>query len=139
MSIVISDYYKNISQNDCLEILEEIIWNNKPRCPYCESHHHTILKNENRYRCNSCHTAYSITVNTLFHDTRLPLKKWFTTVHILQSINKEISSRELAQILSVNKNTAWYLIKRIENGFLNTKDRQLILSLSERLRGQNEK
>lgn len=130
---------KKLTQKECLDILEELVWNDKPKCPYCGSQQHTLLRNENRYRCNSCHTAYSVTVNTLFHDTRLPLKKWFITLHILLNLKKEIPSRDLAQILSVNKNTAWYLMKRIENGLSNTKDRQLILSIVERLRGQNEK
>jgi transposase-like protein len=97
------------------------------------------LKNEKRYRCNSCHTAYSVTVNTLFHNTRLPLSKWFSAFNILLYKNKEVSSRELAQILGINKNTAWYLLKRIESGLSNTDDRQLIFSIMEKLGGQNEK
>ena len=138
MDIGFTKHYLKLTQNNCLELLEEVIWNNKPQCPYCESHRHTQLKNEYRYRCNSCHTAYSVTVKTLFHDSRLPLNKWFTALHVLLFINKEITSRNLALILSVNKNTAWYLMKRIENGLLDTNNRQIIFSIMEKLRGQNE-
>ena len=127
-----------LTQENCLDVLEEVIWDKQPQCPYCASHHNTKLKSEHRYRCNSCHTAYSVTVKTVFHDTRLPLNKWFTALYILLFINKEITSRELASILSVNKNTAWYLMKRIENGLLDTNNRQTIFSVMDKLRGQYE-
>jgi transposase-like protein len=137
MNTGFTDYLK-LTQKDCLDLLEETLWNKKPQCPYCNSRHHTRLKNENRYRCNSCHTAYSVTVKTLFHDSRLPLNKWFTALHILLIENKEVTSRDLASILSVNKNTAWYLMKRIENGLSDTNNRQIIFSVLDKLRGQNE-
>lgn len=126
---------KELTQIECLNLLEDIIWQNQPICPYCKSRHHTRLINENRYRCNSCHTAYSVTVNTLFHDTRLPLNKWFKAILILEQEKEKISSRDLAQLLDVNKNTAWYVAKRIKEGLSNTNDRQLIISIAERLRG----
>ena len=137
MSDDVIKYYKKLSQQDCLQMLEKVIWDNKPKCPYCGSHHHTRLKKESRFRCNSCHTAYSVTVKTLFHDTRLPLSKWLLAIHLLLSKQK-LSSRELAIILEVNKNTAWYLAQRIENGLRDTKDRQLILSVLNNTGGQNE-
>lgn len=130
----VTDRYKKLSQEYYLELLEEVVWANQPLCPYCGSRHYTKLKNEHRYRCNSCHTAYSVTVKTLFHDTRLPLNKWFTAIHILLFIDKEITSRDLASILSVNKNTAWYLMKRIENSLLDTKNRQIIFTALDKLR-----
>ena len=136
MDISVIDRYMKLTQKNCLDLLEEVIWNNQPLCPYCRSRHHTRLKTGHRYRCNSCHTAYSITVKTLFHDTRLPLKKWFAAIHVLLYIDREITSRDLALMLSVNKNTAWYLMKRIENGLLETNNRQAIFSIIDKLRGQ---
>jgi transposase-like protein len=138
MNIGIANNFMKLTQEDCLKLLEDVIWGKKPQCPYCKSRHHTQLKGELRYRCNSCHTAYSVTVKTIFHDTRLPLNKWFTAIHILLFTDKEITSRNLASILSVNKNTAWFLMKRIENGLLDTNDRQTIFSIMNKLRGQNE-
>ena len=133
----IPNSFGKLTQNDCLNLLEDVIWDDHPLCPYCGSRHHTQLKNEYRYRCNSCHTAYSVTVNTLFHDTRLPLNKWFIAIHVLFFDNNEITSRELATILSVNKNTAWYLMKRVENGLLDTNKRQTLFYSINKRRGQN--
>jgi transposase-like protein len=128
--------YLKLSQDDCLDLLEEVLWNNQPICPYCGSHQHTQLINEHRYRCNSCHTAYSVTVKTIFHDTRLPLNKWFAAIYVLLIMNEETTARDLADGLSINKNTAWYLMKRIENGLLDTNNRQMIFSITEKLRGK---
>lgn len=138
MSKDLITFYRKLTQKDCISLIEELAWNKKPKCPYCSSQHYTRLKNEYRYRCNSCHTAYSVTVKTLFHDTRLPLNKWLLAIHILLYEKKEISSRDLALTLEINKNTAWYLMKRIENSLSDTKDRQLILSIMEKSRGLNE-
>jgi transposase-like protein len=131
------DRFMKLTQKDCLDLLEEVIWHNQPLCPYCESRHFTQIKNERRYRCNSCHTAYSVTVKTIFHDTRLPLNKWFTAIYLLLFVDKDTTSRNLASILLVNKNTAWYLVKRIESGLSETNNRQIIFSVMDKLRGKN--
>lgn len=72
------------------------------------------MKKEFRYHCNACNVSFSVTVKTLFHNTRIPLQKWFAAIEIFIQNDKFISSRKLAEILDVNKDTAWTMIAKIK-------------------------
>lgn len=55
-----------------------------------------------------------MTVGTLFHCTRVPLNKWFKAIALNLQPDGEISIRELARLIDVNKNTAASMIARIQ-------------------------
>jgi transposase-like protein len=101
------------NHEECVALLEQIRWNGKPKCPYCESTNATAYKNERRYHCNECFTSYSVTVGTLFHKTHVELQKWFVAIHLMLNSPGGISVRQLAKEIGVNKNTACYMIERI--------------------------
>lgn len=97
---------------DCFVYLEKIRWNNKPKCPYCDSEKFSRVKNCSRYHCNACNSSYSVTVGTIFHRTRIDLRKWFVALALLRGTLIGISIRVLSEKLELNKNTVLYLIKR---------------------------
>lgn len=47
------------------------------------------------------------------HASKLPLPKWFAVIFLIVNAKKGISSLQLARDIDVNKNTAWYMQKRI--------------------------
>lgn len=105
---IISEIYKLFpTRESCLRFIEEIRWKHKPRCPHCGADRVSGLPRELRYHCNNCNTSFSVTVNTLFHNTRIPLQKWFLAIDIFSKTERHISVRKLAVMLDVNKNTAW--------------------------------
>ncbi|MEH2203722.1 MAG: IS1595 family transposase [Nostoc sp.] len=109
------------NHEECLALLEQIRWNGKPKCPYCESTNATPYKNERRYHCNECFTSYSVTVGTLFHKTHVELQKWFVAIHLVLNSSGGISVRQLAKEIGVNKNTACYMIERIHKAVMEEK------------------
>ncbi|QIZ70856.1 transposase [Oxynema aestuarii] len=111
------------------ESLEKIRWNGKPTCPYCGSDNSTPLKNENRYHCNQCFTSYSVTVGTLFHKTHIELSKWFRAINLVLNSPTNISVRQLAREIEVNKNTASSMIARIRKAAI--EEREFLYSLLE--------
>jgi transposase-like protein len=119
----------NINQKDYLAHLEQIRWERKPKCPYCESTNSRKLKNEPRYQCNDCFTSYSVTVGTLFHKTHVDLEKWFVAIRLVLNSLGGISVRQLAKKIGVNKNTASYMIVRIRNAM--TEEKELLRRLVE--------
>lgn len=111
-------YKKFPTQLDCIKHLEYVRWNNQPTCPYCNSKKSTKSKTDYRHHCNNCKTSYSVTVDTIFHDTKVDLQKWFLAISLLLNAKKGISSRQLARDIGVNKNTAWYMFMRLRKAFL---------------------
>ena len=106
------------TQEECLALLEQIRWGGIPRCPYCNSTSAALLRREKRYHCNTCFTSYSVTVGTLFHKTHVELPKWFRAIHLIMNHSKEMSIRQLATEIGVNKNTASYMLVRIHRAAL---------------------
>lgn len=108
------------TQKDCIKYLETLLWNNVPTCPYCSSNRATQLKSETRYHCNSCNTPFSVTVGTVFHNTKLPLQKWFLAITIVVKTKKKIPARTLSKEIQVTKDTAWRLSTLIRSEMRNS-------------------
>ena len=126
---IIEVYKKYPTQIECLKYLEKVRWNNEPKCPYCGSKNSTPAKNENRHHCNNCNTSYSVTVATIFHDTKIDLQKWFLAISLVLNAKKGLSARQLARDIEVNKNTAWYMLMRIRKAM--TQDFQMLEGIVE--------
>jgi transposase-like protein len=112
MSIV-STLKKFPNQEACIAYLEQARWNGKPVCPYCNSENTNHLPNQLRHHCNGCRKSFSATVGTIFHDTRLPLQKWFLAIDLILNAKKGLSSCQLARDLDVRQATAWSMGHRI--------------------------
>jgi transposase-like protein len=51
----------------------------------------------------------------VFHDTHLPLTKWFLAVYLICQSKKGMSAHQLHRMLKVHYRTAWYLCHRIRH------------------------
>lgn len=97
----------------CRAYLEDLRWPNGIACPRCGSTGISRYKNKNVFDCNSCRYQFSVTSNTIFHDTHLPLWKWFLATYLMCESKKGISANQMKRALSVSYKTAWYLCHRI--------------------------
>jgi len=114
---IIQIYKKYPTHTDCIKRLEQVKWNNIPVCPYCKSTKQTPVPKESRYHCNSCNKSFSVTVGTIFHNTKLDLQKWFLAVTLVLNAKKGVSSRQLARDIEVTKDTAWRMQMQIRKAF----------------------
>lgn len=110
---IIQVYKQYPTQESCLKHLEAVRWNGKPQCPYCKSLKVTALAKEQRFHCNTCNTSFSVTVQTIFHKTKMDLQRWFLAIALVVNAKKGISARQLARDIEVNKNTAWRVLMQI--------------------------
>lgn len=109
-------YKKYPTREDCIAHLEAVRWRGKPRCPYCMSDR--VGRNEHRFHCNMCNTSFSVTVKTIFHKTKVDLQRWFYAIHIVLNAKNDISARQFAGDVGVNKNTAWFMLVRIRQAMI---------------------
>ena len=54
----------------------------------------------------------------VFHDSKLPLWKWFVAVYLMVESKKGMSANQLKRTLGVSYKTAWYLCHRIRAAML---------------------
>ena len=99
------------SEEVCRKHLEKYRWNDKPVCPFCGCEKVYKLKDNKTYKCanNECYKKFTVTVGTIFENTKIPLSKWFIAIYILQSHTKGISSVQLAKDIGVTQKTAWFI------------------------------
>ncbi len=118
------------SEDECRNFLRKLRWPNGVRCLRCNSDKTPWLENQRKHQCKSCRYQFSVTTNTIFHDTHLPLWKWFLAVYLIVEAKKGISANQLKRTLNVSYKTAWYLSHRIRDAFKEV-DAQLLKGIVE--------
>lgn len=101
------------SEDKCREYLEHIRWHGEPECPRCGSKKVSRHTKRDQLDCGSCDYRFSATSGTIFHDTKLPLRKWMVAVYLMVESKKGISANQMKRTINVSYKTAWYLCHRI--------------------------
>lgn len=99
----------------CRAYMENMRWGNAPFCPHCNSTKPYKLKDGKSYRCSSrkCRKDFTVTVGTIFENSKIPLSTWLAAVYVLTGHKKGISSHQLARDLGVTQKTAWFINHRV--------------------------
>ncbi len=101
------------SEDECRNLLEELRWPDGVNCPRCSSKSISKIQDRNQYDCNSCRYQFSVKSGTIFHDSHLPLWKWFLTIYMMVESKKGVSANQIKRTIDVSYKTAWYLCHRI--------------------------
>lgn len=123
------------TDDDCLDYLEAMRWPDGKACPFCghdklsriERKSDTVRRRKadgtfrehkvrtRLYQCmnQECMQQFSPTLGTIFHDSHLPLTKWFMALALLIDAKKGMSAKQLQTHLGVAYRTAWYMAHRI--------------------------
>ena len=103
----------------CRAFLEKLRWPEGIRCPRCISAKVSRVKARNQFDCDSCRYQFSATSGTVFHDTHLPLWKWFLATYLMCESRKGMSANQLKRTLGIGSyKTAWHLCHRIRSAMI---------------------
>ena len=109
--IQIADYFH--SEDVCKQAIAQERWGDgEAVCPYCGCTH-TYMTAEGRYICKECASHFSVTVGTIFENTKVSLRKWFLAMYLVSSHKKGVSSHQLARDIKVTQKTAWFMLHKI--------------------------
>lgn len=105
------------TQEQCLEYLEEIRWHGKPACLYCGSvkvgRHASNDRKHPRWQCQDCHSAFSVTVGTIFHCTHISLQEWFLLLGLMLNAKKSASACQISRDIGIRRATVWSMMHRV--------------------------
>lgn len=107
------------SEGKCHAYLEELRWPEGVRCPRCDGAKISRIAKRRQFDCDGCRYQFSVRVGTIFHDSHLPLWKWFLAIFIICESKKGVSANQLKRMLGVSYKTAWYLCHRIRSAMQN--------------------
>lgn len=108
--VELMEYYQD--ENVCKALLEQQRWNGKPVCPHC-GHNDKIYRTDRGFKCSSCLKKFTVTVGTVFENSKIKLRYWFAAIYICSSHKKGISSHQLGRDLGVTQKTAWFILHRV--------------------------
>jgi len=95
----------------CISRLEHLRWDGDVVSPFDETSKIYKCKG-GRYRCRNSGKYFNVKTNTIFHNSKLPLKTWFQAIWLVKS-TVEISPKAIAEKLDISPKTAWLIQKRI--------------------------
>lgn len=106
------------------EYLESVRWPNGPVCPHCSNAEqakiYAIAANPTKnvraglYECKECNGQFTVTVGTIFEDSKIPLRKWLVAWYMLCTSKKGVSALQIQRMLDIGSyRTAWFMMHRI--------------------------
>ena len=104
--------------NKAREHIEALHWPNGPVCPRCCTMDR-ITKLAGKatrpgvYKCNECVKQFTVTVGTIFEDSKIPLNKWLLAFRLLNGGKKGFSAHELHRALGITYKSAWFMAHRM--------------------------
>ncbi len=96
------------------EYMEALRWPNGPVCPHCGSagQHYKLEGKAHRpglWKCKDCREQFTVTVGTLFADSKVPLNKWLQACYLMSVSKNGVSAKQLERMLGVTYKTAWFM------------------------------
>ena len=101
------------TEQSCAKTLIKVRWPKGFQCPACGSLKAYYLESRKLYQCSHCRHQVSMTADTLFHSTKVPLVKWFWAIYLMASDKRGISALRIAKHIGVSWITAQNMLRKI--------------------------
>ncbi len=134
---IFAPYYQ--SEQASRAHLESLLWPEGPVCVHCGVVNEAVKMNREEgtethgrtglYQCRGCRKQFTVTVGTIFEDSKIPLHKWLFAIHLMCSSKKGVSALQVQRELwgenpdkkdkkgrpTINGSyrTAWFMCHRI--------------------------
>lgn len=104
------------------DFLEAQRWKNGVICPHCNEMgaYKLTPKADSKkavrkgvWKCKACRKQFTVTVGTIFEDSRIGLHKWLLAIHLLCASKKGMSAHQLHRSLGITYKSAWFMCHRI--------------------------
>ena len=101
---------------------EAIYWPGGRCCGKCGGQNTKRVPNEKPmpYWCSDCKSYFSVRTGTSLQSSRLPLRKWVIAIYLYVTSLKSVSSMKLHRDLGVTQKTAWFMLQRLREAWLDT-------------------
>lgn len=117
------------TEADAYAFLEDLRWGDKPICPHCGSARkayflqprngnaratRTGAASERRvWKCADCRKQFSVLTGTIFHGTKISVRKWVFVIFEMCSSKNGVAAKEIERKYDVDSKTAWFMLHRI--------------------------
>lgn len=71
------------------------------------------------YQCRDCRKQFTVTVGTIFEDSKIGLDKWLIAFALMNASKKSISALQVSRMLDLSYKSAWFMCHRIRHAMQN--------------------
>jgi transposase-like protein len=110
-----ADWFRDLEavEQHCRAYLEHLRWPDGVVCARCGGGDVGEIRSRNRYYCRGCKYQFGVTAGTIFHNSHLPLWKWFLAVAVMLDATGGLPANQLRTLLGGSYKTAWFTEHRI--------------------------
>lgn len=113
------------TEEKCLEFLGSLRWkdgvvispfNRYSKVYKCKGH---------KYKCSVTGKYFTAKTGTIFEGSKVGLRKWFLLMGMMSTHKQGISSHQVSRDLGVSQPTAWSMMRKVRECFINTNHNHL--------------
>jgi transposase-like protein len=112
------------TEEQCEEDLYNSRWPTGFVCPECGHEKYCKIKRGGLFQCNACRHQSSLRSGSIFHHSKLSLRKWFLAIYLMTQSKNGISQLELHRNIGVSVKTAALLYHKISQTMLEREEAQ---------------
>ena len=103
----------------CWDYLVKMRWPDGVKCCHCVDSKLDFIQTRKVFECRRCHKQVYATAGTIFHKSRVPLRKWFWAIYLMATSKKGVSMLYLQNQLELGSyHTAWSMGHKIRQAMI---------------------
>jgi hypothetical protein len=106
------------TEKACMDYLIQTRWPEGFSC-HCKSKNFCFSPTRSEFHCYECDAVTSPTAGTLFHRSKVSLRKWFWVMFLVGTSKKGVSALYIKRELKVHYRTAWSMLRKIRLSMAN--------------------
>jgi hypothetical protein len=123
-------YAKFRDEDACRKRLQEWRWPKGFRCEECGSRKYYRHRQRRLFQCKECGYQSSLTAGTLFHRSKVDLKKWFLLIHLMIRLGKRLNLTRLQYHVKFGSSrTIWGMKRKIRKELAHHKNARRLKEL----------
>jgi hypothetical protein len=123
-------YGKFRDEEVCRRRLYDWRWPKGFRCDACGSRKYYHHKTRDLFQCKECGYQASLTAGTLFHRSKIKLRKWFLLIHLMIRLGKKLNLTRLQDYVKFGSSrTLWGMKRKIEEELASRKNARRLKEL----------
>lgn len=119
------------TEQKATEYFIHLRFGNNLTCPQCGATKGVYRLPPRYVICTDCQNSYSVFQGTIFHHSKLDIRKWFYAINIFLNDKKGVSGCNLTREIGVTYKTAWRILHQIRAAMGNQINDKLFCGIVE--------
>lgn len=107
--------YRFSTEGSCLNYFKEVRLSLLAPCSKCGHSDYYWRGGKQAFECKSCHHRIPLTKGTVMEHSKLPMRSWFYTMHLMTSIKQVLSAKEVQHQLNMSEYPPVWLMMKLRN------------------------